>query len=172
MRLQAAHHLREAVTFLRAEQGSGGDTEVVEGELAAFDAFVAELGQIPRHGEAGAFLDQQDTDPLMRGLRRRVGLAQQGDQPRVAGVTDPCFGAVHDVVVAVAASDSAHRLQVGAASGFGQRHRGPDLAGGHLGEIAVLLLIGAVGKQEFGDDGVPSHGTGKAHPASGELFGD
>ena len=42
------------------EQGIGGHAAVVEVQLAALDALVAELGQVARDGEARDLLDQQD----------------------------------------------------------------------------------------------------------------
>ena len=39
-----------------------GHPEVVEGQLAALDALVAELGQVAGDGEAGARLGQDDAD--------------------------------------------------------------------------------------------------------------
>lgn len=101
-----------------------------------------------------------------------VGLAEQGDQPGAAGVGDPGLGAVHHIAVRVLTGDRAHRLEVGAAARFGQRHGGPDLAGGHLRQIAALLLLGAEAQQEGGDHGVAAHRTGQTHPATGKLLGD
>src|ERR1035441_1963604 len=72
----------------------------------------------------------------------------------------------------VATGRRAHRLEVGAAAGLGERHRGPDLPGRHLREQPLTLLLGAELSDELGDDAVPAHRSGQAHPAARELGGD
>ena len=102
---------------------------------------------------------------------RRVGLAEQGDQVGPAGVGDPGLGAVDDVLVTVPLGGGAYRLQVRAAAGFGQRHGGPQLTGGHPRQVPVLLFLCPVVLDELGDHGVTAHGPGQAHPAARELLG-
>src|SRR4051812_6169137 len=47
--------------------------------------------------------------------------------------------------------------------------RGPDLAGGHVGQVALPLLLGAEGEQQLGHHRVAAHRPRQAHPAAGEL---
>ncbi len=70
------------------------------------------------------------------------------------------------------ASTGGQCLQVRAAAGFGQGHGGADFAGGHLRQVALLLLLGTEGADELGDDSVTAHGAGQAHPAACQLLGD
>ena len=65
--LEAAHHLREPLALGPAEQRCPRDMEVVEDQLAALDALVAELGQVAADGEAGTVLDEQDAHALVGG---------------------------------------------------------------------------------------------------------
>ncbi len=68
-------------TGCAAEQRRCRGAEVLEDQFAALHALVTELGQIPGDGQTGPVLDQQDADAAVFRLRRRVGLAQQRDQP-------------------------------------------------------------------------------------------
>ena len=170
--LEPLHELREALALHAAEHGGPRHPVVAEGDLAALDALVAELGQVAADLEAGAVLAQQDAHAAVRRVGARVGADQDGQQRAAAGVGDPRLRAVDDVVVAVLHGRGAQRLQVGAATGLGERHRGAHLAGRHPGEVVLLLLLGAHGEQQLGHHGVPAHGTGQAHPAARELLGD
>src|SRR5450759_975173 len=122
--LEAAHQLGEAGALGIAEQTGQGQAHLLEGDLATLHALVAQFGQVAREGEPRALLHQQDRDTLVPGTGRRVGLAEQGDQARPAGVGDPGLGAVDDVLAAVPQGGGADRLQVGATAGLRQRHGG------------------------------------------------
>src|SRR4051795_13587583 len=63
--LQPAHHLRETLTFLAAEQRLCRREVTVERQLARLDALVAELGQVSRNGESVAGLDEKQRHPGM-----------------------------------------------------------------------------------------------------------
>jgi hypothetical protein len=106
---------------------------MLERQLAALDALVAELGQVARHLEAGHLLDEQDADAAVRRFGPGIGLAEQSHHAGAPRIGDPHLGAVDHVAVAVAAGDGSHRLEVGASSRLGERHRGPHLAGGQTG---------------------------------------
>ena len=170
--LQAAHHLPEPLALAPAQQRARRDPVVLEGELAALHALVAELGQVTGDGEAGTWFGQQDADAGVRGPGVRVGLDQQRGQPGPARVGDPHLGPVDDVIRTVPACHRPHGLQVGAAARLGQRHRGAQLAGGHPRQVGVLLLVGAVRQQQLRHHRVPAHRPGQAHPAAGQLLGD
>jgi hypothetical protein len=77
-----------------------------------------------------------------------------------------------DVAVAVAPRVRGHGLQVRAAAGLGEGHRGAHLAGGHPRQVALLLLLGAELAEQLRDHGVPAHRAREAHPAARELGGD
>src|ERR1035441_4667207 len=170
--LQALHHLGEPLPLGQAEQAGDRGAVAVEGKLAALHPLVTELGQVTGDGEARPRLGQQDADAGMPWLGGRVGLAEQRGHLRVPGVGDPHLAAVDHVVVTVATGRRAHRLEVGAAAGLGERHRAPDLPGRHLREQPLTLLLGAELSDELGDDAVPAHRSGQAHPAARELGGD
>ena len=155
-----------------AQHRPGGCAVVLEDQLARLHALVAQLGQVLGDGQPRSVLDEQDRDALVPGPRVRVGLAQQRDQSRPARVADPGLGPVDHVGVAVPAGGGLHRLQVRAATRLGERHRGADLAGGHLRQVPVLLLPGAERQQQLGHHGVAAHRPGQAHPAAGQLRGD
>jgi hypothetical protein len=75
--LEAVHHLGEAVTGLTADDVPDRHPQVDERELAALDAFVADLGQITGGRQTRcAGLDQQQIHPRVTGHRGWIGLAQ------------------------------------------------------------------------------------------------
>ena len=102
--LKAFHHLRETLARLAAEDRRRGHAAVVERQLAGLDALVAQLGQIPRHRQPWPVLHEHHRDALVLGRGRRVGLAQQRDQTRPAGVADPRLGTVDHQIGAVGRS--------------------------------------------------------------------
>ncbi len=108
----------------------------------------------------------------MAGFGGRVGLAQQRNQARHAGVGDPGLGTVDQVAAVDRCGDRADRLQVRAAVGFGERHRRPQLTGGHARQVALLLLVGAEPQQQFRHHRVTTEGSRQRHPAAADLLGD
>jgi hypothetical protein len=75
------------------------------------------------------------------------------------------------VVLLVGPGRGADRGDVGAQTRLGHGERGPDLAGGHLGQEAGLLLGGAVLGDQVGHDEMGVDDPRDAHPASGQFLG-
>ena len=77
------------------------------------------------------------------------------------------FRPVEHPAVAVAYRRGLERGEVGAATGFGHRDRGDELAGAEAGEPALLLLVGAQVAQVGRDDVAVDAETGRhrgGHP--------
>src|SRR5262249_22341390 len=110
--------LDEALSFAATDQMLLGDAIVLENQLAGIDALVAEFLQLPADAEAGLFGGNEQAHALVSGLRRRVGLDQQGHARALDAVRDPGLGAVDHVMVAVAPRRHADRLQIGAGVGL------------------------------------------------------
>ena len=108
--------------------------------------------------------------PRVRRGRRRVGLHQDRQRVGVAGVGDPHLGAVDDVVVAVEPRSGADALQVRAGVGLGEADAGAALAGGQVGQVLLLLLLGAVHGDHPAGQRVAAEDAGDAHPAAGDLL--
>ena len=65
---------------------------------------------------------------------------------------DPGLGAVDDVVVAVAHRAGAQGREVGAGVGLGEDRGRQDLAARDLGQVFLLLRLGAADQDQFGGD--------------------
>ena len=115
--------------------------------------------------------DQDDRNALMASHGLRIGLAQQCDDAGPTGVADPGLRAVDHQLVTLGACGGRHRLQVRAAAGFGERHRGPHLAARHARQVLLFLFLVAVQRDQLRHHGVPAHRAGQAHPAAGQLLG-
>src|SRR5207245_1399411 len=87
-------------------------------------------------------------------------------------VGDEHLGAVHHVVVALAARGGADALRVAAGVGLGQAERRPVLAARHGGQVALLLLRGAVRAEHVGEHEVRVEDARETHPAAAELLDD
>src|SRR3954465_15535150 len=170
--LQPPHHLLPSHARLAAEHRAGRHPHPVEDQLTGLHTAVTELGDLLRDGQPVARLDQQDAHAPVRGLRIPVGPAQQADQARVPGVGDPGLASPDLVLAPDGGGVGPHRLQVAAATGLGERHRGPESTVGHPVEMRRPLLLGAVGGDQVGDHRVPADRAGEAHPAARELLGD
>ena len=128
--LQPAERMAQPLAFLQPDQPVGGYPVVLEDEFGGIDALVAELLQLAADGEAGALLGEEEAHARMARVRPGVRLDEQSEAGAVDAVGNPDFGAVHDIVDAVAPRRSPDRLQVGAAIRLGQRKAAPDLPGG------------------------------------------
>ena len=89
-----------------------------------------------------AALDQERRDAARAGLR--VGLGVDHQDLGVGPVGDPHLGAVQDVAVALLLGAGPHPDHVGAGAGLAHGERADVLAADQLGQIALLLLMGAV----------------------------
>ena len=70
-----------------------------------------------------------------------------------AAVADPHLHAVEDVEVSVGAGGGLHGAGIGTAVVLGEAEAADDLAGGHLREVAPLLLLRAVAVDRVHDEG-------------------
>ena len=153
----------------------------LEDRLGRVDALVAHLVDLPGDGdalgglaEAGLLLHQERRHLLVdRGVLGDVlvGAHQQRDQVGRAAVGQPHLLA-GDLVAAVvrAGGPGLDRGHVGAEPGLGHREGAAHLAGRHLGQVLLLLLVGAVLHQHVGHDEVGVDDAGHAHPAAGDLL--
>ena len=144
-----------------AEQRVGGQVDVVEGELAGGAATHAHLVLKLADGQAlGVLRDDEGGDALVAG--RGVGLGEDYVVVGDAGVGDPGLAAVEDPAAVVGGDHGGLDAgRVGARAGLGQAE-GEDLALGGLGQILVLLRLGAVVEDEVGSQpvGVQEQGLG------------
>ena len=125
-----------------------GDAGVLEDELAGDGGAEAHLVLDLVGGEAGGVGGHEEAaDDTVVVLGPDEG--DVGD----AAVADPHLDAVEDVEVAVGAGGGLHGAGIGAAVVLGEAEATDDLAGGHLGEVAPLLLLGAVAVDGVHDQG-------------------
>ena len=150
-----------------------GDAAVVEGQLAALDALVAQLGQIPRDRQARVRSPRARCEMPRVPRRRAVGsvLHSSAIRPDRRALVIQVFAPLITSSSPSADRGRRHVLQVRAAARFGQRHGRPELAGSHRRQIGPLLRLGAEQCQQLGDHGVAAHRAGQAHPAPGQLLG-
>ena len=106
----------------------------------------------------------------MRRVVAFVGPAQHRHQVGGAAVGQPHLLAVDHVIVAVALRPGADRRDVRAHARLGHGKRAAHLAGRHLGQEVVFLLLGAVLADHVGDDEVGVDDAGDRHPAAGDLL--
>ncbi len=174
----------------------GGDAEPSRVQAGEGDLEAVPLGaEKPVRGDAGTL------EPDGRGRRagqahlalRRVGEhalgvgrdQEAGDavavvggpghhlvEVRVTAVRDPRLGAVEHVVVAVAAGAGAHGGRVGPGVRLGEAVRTEQVAAEHVGEPALLLLLGAARDQAEAAQGVHRDPDPDAGPDPGELLQD
>ena len=81
----------------------------------------------------------------------KIGLHQKGGN---AAVGDPGFGAVQQVMIAVAGGASLNSGGVGAGLWFGEAKCTEDFAFGQTGQIFFLLGVGAGSQERHADDGI------------------
>jgi hypothetical protein len=150
--LERVHHLREALVepgLLAAEDHLGGAAVAVEHELGRLDALVAHLLDLGRDVEAGVLararllLAHEAGHAAVRRIGVLVGLHQHEHDAGAQAVGDPHLLAV-ELVVAVVGLPAGRLdgLDVGAQLGLGEAEGGADLAGRHLRQQALLLLVG------------------------------
>ncbi len=122
-RFKSLHHLRKALTHGSAQDRRDRHPEVVERQLAGFDALVTQLRQVPRHRESRPGFDEHDRHALVPRCGVRVGLAQHREKSGPAGVADPRLAAVDQqpgrAFRAVGQRRGRHVLQIRATAGLG-----------------------------------------------------
>ncbi len=149
----------------------------LEHHLGGVDALVAHLVDLAGDGdalgglaEAHLLLHEEGGHVLVDRVGALVGLHQYGDQVGRAAVGQPHLLAGDLVAVVGLHGLGLDRGDVGAAAGLGHREGAPDLAGGHLRQVLLLLLLGAVLDQHVGHDEVGVDDAGDAHPAARDLL--
>src|SRR5204863_329335 len=166
-------HLLEPAPLDSAHQVRDRHAEVLEVDLAGLDALVAQLVDVAPDGEAGrVLLGGEQADALVRRIGARIGLHHQRIDGGGARVGDEHLGAVHHVVVALAARGGADALRIAAGVGLRQAERRPVLAARHGGQVALLLLPRAVRAEHVGEHEVRVEDAREAHPAAAELLDD
>ena len=167
---QVLHEIDEAHALL-ADQVLDGHFDIGERQLCGVLGVQADLVEVTSAFEARhPALHGQQGKPL-RALVR-VGLGHHDDQVGVDAVSDECLGPIEDVVVTLFDRARLDALKVAAGAGFGHGDRGDHLAGGELGQPALLLLPGGQIEQIGRDDVVMQGETETAVPAGHGLFGD
>ena len=125
----------------------GGDPYAVEAHRGGVRAGQAHLAL----GRVGGQARRRRPGPGSRRCRGRLRLVAGAGhdlvEVGVAAVGGPGLGAVEDVVVAVAPGRRTHRGRVGAGVGLGEAVGAEQVAGEHVGQPLLLLLLGALGDQ-------------------------
>src|SRR3954447_15687973 len=184
--LERVHHLHEALAeagLLAAEDALGRAAVAVVDQLGRLDALVAHLLDLRRHVQAlevalagfgpGLLLGDEAGHPLVRRVGLGVVLHQHEDDAGAEAVGDPHLLAVQlPVAVLALLGGRLDALDVGADLGLGEREGGADLAGRHLRQEVILLLVGAELHQQVGADEVGVDDAGDRDPAARELFDD
>ena len=115
-------------------------------------------------------LDDEGGDAARAGLGVSLGVEHEGVGHGAVG--DEHLGAVEAVDVALADGAGADADGVGAGLGFGERERADLGAAAEAGQIALLLLLGAVGGDVVGAEvGVGAVGESHGRGDAGELLG-
>ena len=108
----------------------------------------------------------------MARLRRRIGLHQQRKAGALDAVGDPGFGAIDEIVVAVATGGHPDGLKIGSCVGFGQCKSAPYFARSQFWEPCRLL----VGRPKLFDchcqHQVRVEDAGDCHPDAGDAHHD
>ncbi len=161
---------------------SAGSVVAVEDQLGRLDALVAHLLELRRDVEAGVvagvlvdarlLLGDEAGHAAVARVGLGVGLDEHEDESGAQAVGDPHLLAVDDVGVAVLAGGRLDRLDVGAQLRLGEREGGAQVAGRHLGQVLLLLLLGAELHQQVGADEVGVDDPGDRDPAARELLDD
>ena len=138
-----ARHQHVDALALMAQHVLEGDLHVLEDQLGRVRAAHPELvemraGREARHG----LLDQEGGDPL--GPRLRVGAGVDHQRVGVGAVGDPVLRAVEHVAVVPLLRAQPHGDDVRPRPRLGHRQRADMLAAHQLGQVARLLLGGAV----------------------------
>jgi len=123
--------------------------------------------------EAGLLLDEEGAHVLVGALAlTEVGAHEHGDEVRGPTVGQPHLLARDDPLLPLSNGLGADRRDVGPQPGLGHRERSADLAGRHPGQVALLLLLGAVLEDQVGDDEVRVDDAADRHPAPRDLLDD
>ncbi len=140
----------EALALL-AQQAVLGDNAVLHNQLTGGGALDAHLLLVLAHGEAGVgALHDEGGDLLLLAAALVGGNAGDGkdhEHVGVAGVGDEDLGAVGGIQFSPFSSSTAvvcWALGIGAGARLGQAERADPLAGAQLGQVILLLLLGAV----------------------------
>src|SRR5260221_968439 len=184
--LERVHHLHEALAdsgLLPSQDTLGRAAVAIVDELGRLDALVADLLDLGRDDEAfevarvlfgsGLLLGDEAGYPFIWGVGLGVGLHQDEDDAGAEPVGHPHLLAVELPFAVIALlGGRLDPLHVRTDLGLREREGGADLAGRHLRQEVVLLLVGAELHQQVGTDEVGVDDTGDRDPAARELFDD
>ncbi len=130
--LERTDGLVEPAALHPTEQMVLGHDDVVEHDLAGVDALVAELPELARHRVAQLLgHDEQRHAPVAR-FGAGIRLHEHGEAVPLVRVRDPHLRPAEHVDPVGPRRRRAHRLEIGAAVGFGQREPAAQLGGGEL----------------------------------------
>ena len=184
--LERVHHLPEPLAqpgLLPAEDALRRAAVAVVDELRGLDALVAHLLDLGRDRQPGEvarvlgrprfLLGDEAGHARVRRVGLGVGLHEHEHDAREQAVGDPHLLAVQlPVAVVGALRGRLDALHVGADLGLREREGGADLAGRHLRQEVLLLLVGAELHQQVGADEVGVDDTGDGDPAARQLLDD
>ena len=171
--LQPGHDLFETIPLAAADQVFRGHEEIVEGQLAGFDALIAQLVDIAADAKArGAFFDHEGRDAPMRRIGVRVGLGGQHESIAVPGIGDPHLRAVDPIAAVAARGGGPQPLHVGAGVGLRKGQASAALATGQPRQKPPPLLLGAKAVQNVANDRMRAEWSDDAHPTPGQFLDD
>ena len=114
-----------------------GDAHILEDQLGGDRGLERVLAVHLRGGEAGvALLDEEAAN-------HTVKLGPDDGHPGERAVGDPHLGAVEHVAVAIVDGLGDHAARVAAEVGLSEAEAADEAAGGHLGQVLLLLLLAA-----------------------------
>ena len=127
----------------RSASGTSTSSYVVSHEATALRPI---FGIARRLDAVGVAVDEEQRHPLRRlgALLERCRAGQQQDAVGLQRLRRPHLAPVDDVVVAVAHGPGRDVGRVGAGIGLGHAERDVQLAGGDVGQVLLLHLLGAV----------------------------
>ena len=140
--VEAAHQHIDAFP-LAAEHVFRRHLDILEHQLAGVRAAHAELVELLRLREPlEPTLDQERGDALRPGVH--VGLSVDHIGVSIGPVGDPHLVAVEHVAVALPVSAKLHADNVRSGAGLAHRQRADVIPGDQFGQVAFLLILGAV----------------------------
>jgi hypothetical protein len=152
----------------------------LEDQLGRVDALVAHLVDLAGHrdalrglAEAGLLVDEEGCHVACRGWSPpRSVLHEHGDEVARSAIGQPHLLAVDGPTRRPSPRTALvrDRRDIGAKARLGHRERPADLPGRHLGQVALLLLLGAVLQDHVGHDEVGVDDAADRHPAARDLL--
>ncbi len=120
---------------------------------------------------ARLFFDQEDAQPFVAHRRIGVRTRQHGQNLRPIGERAPRFGAIQDIVVAVAHGAQLHAGGIRTGVGFGEGGCCQNLTRRNAGQVFLFLLLGPMLHEQRAGDQIAREHTADAEPTAAEFLG-